>query len=434
MVDLIVEADGGSRGNPGVAGYGALVRCAASRRVLAERAAPLGRASNNVAEYTGLIEGLRVAAELDPAAAVEVRMDSKLVVEQMSGRWKIKHEDMRRLALQARELVQAREAAGGSVVLTWIPRESNKAADRLSNLGMDGETVDRRLTDAADSAEVTPDESDVADEPEPPEPLTASSPTTVWGEARRTVDVARGAAAARTGRAAPDTDQAVSYAGRAMPNTDPDLGAPVRIVLVRHGVTEATAAGLLDGRGGADPALTAEGQRQAVAAAAALRSLLRGEPALVVTSSLARAVQTGAAIAGMLGARPQTDPDWDEQHFGDWEGRTVAQVCATADGASEYARLRTDADYARPGGESRAQLQARVLAAYEAVEHCAREAGRPVVVVSHRAALIAVLDAELGLGSPWSLALSPASLTALRRWADGTVCVDVVNDTSHLRG
>ena len=118
MVDLIVEADGGSRGNPGVAGYGALVRCAASRRVLAERAAPLGRASNNVAEYTGLIEGLRVAAELDPAAAVEVRMDSKLVVEQMSGRWKIKHEDMRRLALQARELVQAREAAGGSVVLT----------------------------------------------------------------------------------------------------------------------------------------------------------------------------------------------------------------------------------------------------------------------------------------------------------------------------
>ncbi|MCB1255286.1 MAG: reverse transcriptase-like protein, partial [Austwickia sp.] len=216
---MIVEADGGSRGNPGVAGYGALVRCAASRRVLAERAAPLGRASNNVAEYTGLIEGLRVAAELDPAAAVEVRMDSKLVVEQMSGRWKIKHEDMRRLALQARELVQAREAAGGSVVLTWIPRESNKAADRLSNLGMDGETVDRRLTDEADSAEVTPDESDVADEPEPPEPLTASSPTTVWGEARRTVDVARGAAAARTGRAAPDTDQAVSYAGRAMPNT-----------------------------------------------------------------------------------------------------------------------------------------------------------------------------------------------------------------------
>ena len=416
MVDLIVEADGGSRGNPGVAGYGALVRCAASRRVLAERAAPLGRASNNVAEYTGLIEGLRVAAELDPAAAVEVRMDSKLVVEQMSGRWKIKHEDMRRLALQARELVQAREAAGGSVVLTWIPRESNKAADRLSNLGMDGETVDRRFTDEADSAEVV----EPADEPEPPEPLTASSPTTVWEEARRTVDVARGVAAART--------------GRAVPNTDPDLGAPVRIVLVRHGVTEATAAGLLDGRGGADPALTAEGQRQAVAAAAALRSLLRGEPALVVTSSLARAVQTGAAIAGMLGARPQTDPDWDEQHFGDWEGRTVAQVCATADGASEYARLRTDADYARPGGESRAQLQARVLAAYEAVEHCAREAGRPVVVVSHRAALIAVLDAELGLGSPWSLALSPASLTALRRWADGTVCVDVVNDTSHLRG
>ena len=68
-------------------------------------------------------------------------MDSKLVVEQMSGRWKIKHEDMRRLALEARELCAAISDAGGSVDFEWVPRESKKAADALSNDAMDGTSV-----------------------------------------------------------------------------------------------------------------------------------------------------------------------------------------------------------------------------------------------------------------------------------------------------
>ncbi|HLS46224.1 MAG TPA: reverse transcriptase-like protein, partial [Ornithinicoccus sp.] len=141
---LVIEADGGSRGNPGVAGYGALVRDV-DGTLLAERAAPLGLASNNVAEYTGLIEGLRAVLDLGlaPGAQVAVRMDSKLVVEQMSGRWKIKHEDMRRLALQARDLARQITAAGGTVTYTWIPRAENLAADKLSNDGMDGVTVRR---------------------------------------------------------------------------------------------------------------------------------------------------------------------------------------------------------------------------------------------------------------------------------------------------
>src|SRR6266481_3961208 len=80
---LVVEADGGSRGNPGPAGYGAVVR------------ESIGRATNNVAEYSGLIAGLRAAAATARGADVEVRMDSKLVVEQMSGRWQIKHPAMR---------------------------------------------------------------------------------------------------------------------------------------------------------------------------------------------------------------------------------------------------------------------------------------------------------------------------------------------------
>ena len=95
---LVVEADGGSRGNPGPAGYGALVRDPATGQVLAEAWESLGTTTNNVAEYSGLVAGLRAAAELAPGADVEVRMDSKLVVEQMSGRWKIKDPNLRSLA------------------------------------------------------------------------------------------------------------------------------------------------------------------------------------------------------------------------------------------------------------------------------------------------------------------------------------------------
>jgi ribonuclease H / adenosylcobalamin/alpha-ribazole phosphatase len=133
-VKLVVEADGGSRGNPGPAGYGAVVCDAESGEVLAERSGGIGVATNNVAEYRGLIAGLAAASELGgPGAEVEVRMDSKLVVEQMSGRWKIKHPSMQPLAKQANELV----GQLGSVRYSWVPRERNKRADRLANEAMD---------------------------------------------------------------------------------------------------------------------------------------------------------------------------------------------------------------------------------------------------------------------------------------------------------
>lgn len=134
MTELIIEADGGSRGNPGIAGAGALVRDAEGR-ILAAVAVPIGTASNNVAEYTGLIEGLKMAREIDESAFVEVRMDSKLVVEQMSGRWKIKHEDMKRLAAEASQILSPMQ-----VSYTWIPRKDNGDADRLSNEAMDAVT------------------------------------------------------------------------------------------------------------------------------------------------------------------------------------------------------------------------------------------------------------------------------------------------------
>jgi len=129
---VVIEADGGSRGNPGPAGYGAVVVDAVTDEVLAERAAGIGTATNNVAEYQGLIAGLEAAIELG-ATSVEARMDSKLVVEQMAGRWKVKHPSMQPLAAQAKALV----AQLGSVAFTWVPRARNARADALANRAMD---------------------------------------------------------------------------------------------------------------------------------------------------------------------------------------------------------------------------------------------------------------------------------------------------------
>lgn len=129
---LIVEADGGSRGNPGTAAGGAVVIDAATGEVLCEVGVYVGVATNNVAEYRGLIAGLTAAFEIDPAAAIRVRMDSKLVVEQMSGRWKIKHPDMRELAREAHTLIDGR-----TVSLEWVARAENARADAAANESMD---------------------------------------------------------------------------------------------------------------------------------------------------------------------------------------------------------------------------------------------------------------------------------------------------------
>ncbi|WOT37252.1 bifunctional RNase H/acid phosphatase [Streptomyces coeruleorubidus] len=149
MREFIVEADGGSRGNPGPAGYGAVVSDAATGETLREAAEYIGVATNNVAEYRGLLAGLRAAHELGPDATVHVRMDSKLVVEQMSGRWKIKHPDMKPLAADA-----ARVFPPGRVTYEWIPRERNKHADRLANEAMDAGARGEQWSASTSTAEL----------------------------------------------------------------------------------------------------------------------------------------------------------------------------------------------------------------------------------------------------------------------------------------
>lgn len=210
---------------------------------------------------------------------------------------------------------------------------------------------------------------------------------------------------------------------------DADLGAPTRILLVRHGVTDFTVAGRLDGRGGADPSLNAEGLRQARAAARGVRAFLGDGSGTVITSSLLRAVQTGSAIADELGVRAQIDPDWDEQCFGDWDDKTMSELAARH--PVDLRRFREDPQYARPGGEAHSDLQVRVLAGFNR----AVATGGTVVVASHRKPIMTVLAHLLGIPHDriWLLATAPASLTLVEIWGDGGSSIAFVNDTSHLR-
>src|SRR5699024_11094175 len=179
-----------------------------------------------------------------------------------------------------------------------------------------------------------------------------------------------------------------------------DVGEPTRLVLVRHGVTDYTVASKLDGRGGTDPALNDEGHRMACAAGEAARAYVGAGPVSVVTSGLRRAVGTGAEGARVLDVRPEVDLDWDEQAFGDWDGHCVGWLQARF--PEELERMRVEPDYARPGGESQAELTERVLKAFDR----AVARGGTVVVATHRKPIMVVLAHLLGIDQDriWRLA------------------------------
>ena len=127
----LLQFDGGSRGNPGVAGGGALLEGPGGRPRV-EAAFALGRCSNNVAEYGALVRGLELAVARG-AERVQIEGDSLLVVQQLSGAFRITHPDM--VGLSARVFAQA--GALQECTVRHIPRKENAAADRLANLAMD---------------------------------------------------------------------------------------------------------------------------------------------------------------------------------------------------------------------------------------------------------------------------------------------------------
>jgi ribonuclease H / adenosylcobalamin/alpha-ribazole phosphatase len=372
---VIVEADGGSRGNPGPAGYGAVVKDAETGAVLAERHAGLGTTTNNVAEYNGLIAGLRAAAEVG-ASIVDVRMDSKLVVEQMSGRWKIKHAALQPLALQARDLASRFER----VRYEWIPRAQNAHADRLANEAMD--TQEGRSNGSGNGVTAAAPEA----------PAATVSPTR-WSGAK---------------------------------------GRPTRLLLVRHGQTELSVDRRYSGRG--DVSLTEYGREQA----AALAKRLAGVPGLtadqaaapIVSSPLTRTKQTAQAIADAIGGRVETHPGLLETDFGAWEGLTFTE--AARRDPELHARWIRETSVAPPGGESFDAVYDRVRRARD--ELVAAHAERTVIVVSHVTPIKSFLRLGLEAGPSllFRLHLDLASLSIVEFYPDGNASVRLVNDVSHL--
>jgi ribonuclease HI len=127
----VLNTDGGARGNPGPAGIGVVLQDS-SGEVIGEIARGIGETTNNVAEYSALIAGLELALEKG-ATEIEVKVDSALVESQVQGKWKIKNDRLRRLAVTARRLLGRFE----SWSIKHVPREENAGADALANQGMD---------------------------------------------------------------------------------------------------------------------------------------------------------------------------------------------------------------------------------------------------------------------------------------------------------
>jgi probable phosphoglycerate mutase len=420
MREFVVEADGGSRGNPGPAGYGAVVLDPVSGEPLAEAAEYIGVATNNVAEYKGLVAGLRAAHALDPEAVVRVRMDSKLVVEQMSGRWKIKHPDMKPLAAEA-----ARVFPPGQVTYEWIPRERNKHADRLANEAMDAGKKGKQWEPSRSMAALDARDAEAA---------------RVVGDAAVGAAKARAAMGRATGAEAapvtpgPQTATAVTEPAPADAPAPgwgpPDMGLPATFVLLRHGETVLTPEKRFSGSGGSDPVLSAVGRRQAEAVAAALAE--RGTIQEIVSSPLRRCRETADAVAARLGLGVTLEEGLRETDFGAWEGLTYAEV-------RERYPDDLDAWLASPkatptgGGESFATVARRVAATRDKL--LARSQGRTLLVVTHVTPVKTLV--RLALSAPpeslFRMELSAASLSAVAYYADGNASLRLLNDTSHLR-
>jgi len=377
-----MEADGGSRGNPGPAGFGAVVWSQDHGTVLAEHGQAIGVTTNNVAEYRGLIAGLEEARRLG-ATEVAVSMDSKLVVEQMSGRWKVKHPGMAELHQQARALASTFD----SVTYSWIPRELNKYADRLANEAMDAQAA------GLDSSEVVAEAgvevgSEAGERAADPPPSAVAVPPSTW-----------------TG----------------------NRGGPTRFLLLRQGQTELSRERRYSGRG--NPALTETGRRQAADAARYLSA--KGGISAVITSPLQRAHETASAAADALGLPVTVDDDLIETDFGDWEGLTFAEAAERH--PDEHGRWLRDTGLRPPGGESFDDVQSRVERARDRI--IAGHGPSTVLVVSHVTPIKTLLRLALGAGTSvlYRLHLDLASLSIAEFYPDGGTSVRLVNDTSYLR-
>lgn len=380
--NLIIEADGGSRGNPGIAGSGACVIDADTGEVILEISKFIGVATNNVAEYLALVAGLEGAYSLNAEARILVRMDSKLVIEQMAGRWKIKHPDMQQLGAQVQKMV-----AGKPIRWQWIPREENSRADALANKAMDeqGDAV-------VATSELGPRASVV------------------------------------------EFNQTLPSSVRAPGGVTEPL---TTIVLVRHGRTHLTESKRISGRGGENPGLSDLGREDAHKVAKALAEIGNSGPwshltpvSAIISSPIKRTLDTAHIISNELSLGVDVIEDLAEISFGDWDGHTNDEV--KSKWASSFQEWQGSWTVTPPNGESLETFDARVQAARREV--LSSYAGKTVAVVSHVMPIRGFIRAGMdgGAAGYWRPQISPCSITIIRFWGDQAAEVVTVNATSHL--
>lgn len=375
----VVNTDGGSRGNPGAAGWGFVVR--RDGAVVLERAGFLEKATNNVAEYLAVVTALEEISAADPSAEVTVRADSKLVVEQLSGRWKIKSADLRPYA------ARASRALPGRVTYQWVPRAENAAADKLANEAMDtrGPITRGSLLDGVDEPAV-PEEAEGSDGAEALEPAVRPS-------------------------------GAANYEGS---------HEPVTLIFVRHGATTLTESRGYSGGSVPGPPLSDLGLAQASRVAALLTRA--GElwpdlpaPSLLLASPMVRTQQTAEAIGEALGLEPKTVPELREADFGLWEGLTREEIRERFPGDLE--KYHTDPDARATGGESTRDVAERVASVVRrALTH---HAGQTIVLACHSVVTKAGVASLVGIPeASWqNVRVPPASISIVRLWPDAAELV-----------
>lgn len=364
---VVIEADGASRGNPGPASYGVLVTDAESGVLLAEEGTAIGRASNNVAEYRGLVAGLALVAQVAPdAERVEVRMDSKLVVEQMRGTWKVKHPQMQQLAAQAREAVAE---LGVQMTYSWIPRAENSAADQLANEALDG----------------------TRDGVTMPQDTSTEQP-------------------GATGALAPSAATQPSVQQQTRGWSGPDA-LVTTLILVRHGVTPLTAEKKFSGGlGGSNPGLSEEGREQIRATGEWLAPMAERIDA-VVASPVRRTRESAEILAERWGKTLSLEPGFAEMEFGSWDAMSFTDVAR--DHQADLDAWLGSLEVRAGGGESFREVEARVLAGLDRLLDAHR--GRTVAVVSHVTPIKTLVTRVLGvpLDSVFRMELTPASVTVM---------------------
>lgn len=395
MNKIIIEADGGSRGNPGPAGSGCLLIDSQTDEVIAEAAIFIGISTNNVAEYQAVLTGIQLANEIAPEAELLVRMDSKLVIEQLSGNWKVKHENMV-------DMFQQVVAKLGNRVVNfeWIPREQNTRADKLANQAMDAESseirkyVSNQLASEVDIVNISskPDATNLEYNPVMPSSV----------------------------RAPRDITKKLTT-----------------LILVRHGRTDYTQSHRLSGKGGQDPQLSELGIEDATKVAKAIaevgalgqfKNIMK--PTLVISSPLARAKETADLIARSIGVDVQIADGLQEISFGDWDGHTNQEVAQKW--STEFEAWRGSVEIAPPNGESLRDFDFRVMQAKEAI--LSNHEGQTLVLVSHVMPIRGLVRSAMAADweAYWRVSIAPCSITILRFWGNEAAEVTCVNYSGHL--